>query len=61
MRGESEAEFVSECLLMNRACIIGMHNVFLCNVQAGVCILSGRGAGLISTLLGSWRTKLLLT
>lgn len=38
MRGEGEAEFVSECLLMNRACIIGMHNVLLCNAGAGVCV-----------------------
>ncbi len=53
MRGEGEAEFVNECLFMNRACIIGMHNVLLCNVGAGVCALLGRGAGLISTLLGS--------
>lgn len=35
MRGEGEAEFVRECLLMNRACIIGMHNVFLC---VGLCV-----------------------
>lgn len=41
MRGEGEAEFVSECLLMNRACIIGMHNVLLCNVHAGVCFRLG--------------------
>lgn len=40
MRGEGEAEYVSECLLMNRACIISMHNVLLCNV----CVLSGNGA-----------------
>lgn len=45
MRGEGEAEFVSECLLMNRACIIGMHNVLLCNAHAGVCVLSGRERG----------------
>lgn len=45
MRGEGEAEFVSECLLMNRACIIGMHNVFMCNVHAGVCVVSGRERG----------------
>lgn len=38
MRGEGEAEFVNECLFMNLACIIGMHNVFLCNVGAGVCV-----------------------
>lgn len=44
MRGEGEAEFVSKCLLMNRACIIGMHNVLLCNVR-GVCVLSGRERG----------------
>lgn len=36
MRGEGEAEFVNECLLMNRACIIGMQNVLFCNV--GVCV-----------------------
>lgn len=41
MRGESEAEFVSECLLMNRACIIGMHNVFLCNVRVCAFCLGG--------------------
>ncbi len=46
MRGEGEAEFVNECLFMNLACIIGMHNVFLCNVGAGVCVfLSGREQG----------------
>lgn len=45
MRGEGEAEFVSECLLMNQACIIGMRNVFLCNVHAGECVLSGRERG----------------
>lgn len=47
MRGEGEVEFVSECLLMNRACIIGMHNGLLCNVHAGVCVcvLSRRERG----------------
>lgn len=45
MRGEGENEFVSKCLLMNRACIIGMHNVLLCNVGAGVRVcLGGTGA-----------------
>ena len=42
MSGEGEAEFVSESLLMNRACIIGMHNMLLCNVHDVVCVLSGR-------------------
>lgn len=44
MRGEGEDEFVSKCLLMNHACIIGMHNVFLCNV----CVLSESGANFYS-------------
>lgn len=49
MRGEGEAEFVSECLLMNRACIIGMHDVLLSNVHTGawvsVCVFCLGGSG----------------